>query len=410
MKNIISVAALGAALCVSTPLLAVEDEGNDVSMAQIMELLQSQQREIEALKQQLAETNKQVVISEQKIEATVETVESVATASESYAKIASWADKTQIGGYGEIHYNDKTGGDTNQIDAHRFVLFVGHEFTDNVRFFSEVELEHSLSGEGKSGEVELEQAYIEWDYAKNHSATFGQFLIPVGILNETHEPETFYGVERNSVEKNIIPATWWEAGVMLGGELAPGFTYNLAASSGLETPTTGKDAFLPRKGRQKVSKATAEDFAYTGRLKYTAIAGLELAATVMYQEDIAQGMGSDDASALLFETHLAYQTGGFGLRALYAMWDIDGDEAEALGRDEQDGWYIEPSYKLTPRLGFFARYSEWDNNAGDSADTEIEEWDLGVNFWLVENVVFKADWADQKNGEDSFNLGVGWSF
>ena len=73
-------------------------------------------------------------------------------------------------------------------------------------------------------------------------------------------------------------------------------------------------------------------------------------------------------------------------------------------------WYIEPSYKLTPRLGFFARYSEWDNNAGDNVNTEVEEWDLGLNFWLVENVVFKADWADQKNGEDSFNLGIGWSF
>lgn len=409
MKNIMTVAALSAALCVSTPLLAAEKAADDVSMAQIMELLQAQQREIDALKKQLAQTNKQVVITEQKIEATAETVESVATASESYAKIANWADKTQLGGYAELHYNDKNNSD-NEVDAHRFVLFVEHEFTDEVRFFSEVELEHSISGEGQNGEVELEQAYIEWDYANNHSATFGQFLIPVGIMNETHEPDTFYGVERNSVEKNIIPATWWEIGAMLDGELAPGFSYNLAVTSGLESPTSGKDAFLPRKGRQKGSKATAEDLAYTGRLKYSAIAGLELAATLMYQEDITQGMGTDDASALLLETHFAYQTGDFALRALYAMWDIDGDEAEALGRDEQDGWYIEPSYKLTPRLGFFARYSEWDNNAGDSVDTEIEEWDLGLNFWLVENVVFKADWADQKNGEDSFNLGIGWSF
>jgi len=409
MKNSVTAAVLGAALCVSTPLLATEEGMDAVSMAQIMALLKSQQQEIDALKKQLAETNKQVVISEQKIEATAVTVESVATASESYEKIAAWADKTHIGGYGELHYNDKKGSD-NRVDAHRFVLFIEHEFTDNVRFFSEIELEHSIAGEGQTGEIELEQAYIEWDYAKNHSATFGQFLIPIGLINETHEPDTFYGVERNSVEKNIIPATWWEAGIMLGGEIAPGFSYDLAMTSGLETPTSGSNAYLPRKGRQKVGNATAENFAYSGRLKYTAIPGLELAATLMYQDDIAQGMGGDDASALLWQTHGVYQTGGFSLRALYARWDIDGDEAEALGRDEQDGWYIEPSYKLTPRLGLFVRYSEWDNNAGDSVETDIEEWDLGLNFWLVENVVFKADWADQKNGEDSFNLGVGWSF
>ena len=399
-KQLISTILVTLLVCVSNFSLASVEE---VTLSEIMALLKSQQAEIEILKAQLAKTQREV-------EATAGAVETVASSTESYAKLASWADKTHLGGYGELHYNNKQNGKTDQVDNHRFVLFVEHEFTDDVRFFSEVELEHSIAGEGQNGEVELEQAYIEWDYAKDHSATFGQFLIPIGLMNETHEPDTFYGVERNSVEKNIIPATWWEIGAMLGGEIAPGFSYDLAVTSGLEAPTSGKNAYLPRKGRQKGSKATAEDFAYTGRLKYTAVPGLELATTLMYQEDIAQGMGADDASAMLWETHAVYQTGGFSLRALYAMWDIDGDEAKALGRDEQDGWYIEPSYKLTPRLGFFARYSEWDNNAGDSDNTEIEEWDLGLNFWLVDNVVFKADWADQKNGEDSFNLGVGWSF
>ena len=38
-------------------------------------------------------------------------------------------------------------------------------------------------------------------------------LVPVGFLNEVHEPPTFYGVERNPVEKNVIPTTWWEGGI-----------------------------------------------------------------------------------------------------------------------------------------------------------------------------------------------------
>ncbi|RLA40955.1 MAG: porin [Gammaproteobacteria bacterium] len=400
MKKQFMNATLGIAMAMMS--CAGNASTDEPTMAEIMALIKSQQAEIEALKKLVRQTD-------QKVEDTADAVETIASSTESYAKIASWADKTHIGGYGEMHYNDKKNSD-NEIDSHRFVLFVEHEFTDDVRLFSEVELEHSIAGDDKNGEVELEQAYIEWDYTDNHNATFGQFLIPIGIINETHEPDTFYGVERNSVEKNIIPATWWEGGVMLSGEMAPGFTYDVAATSGLETPTDGKDAFLPRKGRQKVSKATAEDFAYTGRLKYTGIAGLELATTLQYQEDIAQGKGIDDASALLWETHVIYQAGGFGLRALYAIWDIEGDEAEAFGRDEQEGLYVEPSYRLNSQWGFFVRYSEWDNNAGDNDDTKVEEWDLGVNFWLVENVVFKADWADQKNGEDSFNLGVGWSF
>ena len=118
--------------------------------------------------------------------------------------------KTVIGGYGELHYNNIE--DTESIDFHRFVLFFGHEFTESIRFFSEFELEHALSGDGKPGEVELEQAYIEMDLTESTTLKTGLFLVPVGIINETHEPPTFYGVERNPVEKNIIPATWWEAG------------------------------------------------------------------------------------------------------------------------------------------------------------------------------------------------------
>lgn len=402
MKKQLIITAMGAMLGLVSAF--GQASADNVTMSEIMALLKSQQAEIEILKKQLASTNK-------KVDATAGAVESVASTTESYAKIANWADKTHLGGYGELHYNNKENGKTDEVDAHRFVLFIEHEFTDDVRLFSEVELEHSISGEGKAGEVELEQAFIEWDYAENHAATFGQFLIPVGIMNETHEPDTFYGVERNPVEKNILPATWWEGGVMLNGELAPGLNYNLAVHSGLKTPTSGSKAFKIRDGRQKVGKAVAEELAYTARLKYTGISGLELGLTVQHQDDIAQGFGTDDASALLWEGHVAYKAGNFGLRALYAMWDVDGDEAKAFGRDEQEGWYVEPSYRFTSKLGMFVRYSEWDNNAGDSANTEIEQFDIGLNFWLVENVVLKMDWADQSNGEgDSFNLGVGWSY
>lgn len=412
MKNIVTAAALSAALCLSTGAMAVDVANEEVSMAQIMALLKSQQHEIEVLKRQLAATNKKVESSEEQIVATVDAVESVAAASEGYAKIANWAEKTHIGGYGELHYNNKKNGKRDEVDNHRFVLFVDHDFSEDVRFVSELELEHSISGDGQVGEVEVEQAYVAWDYAASHSAKIGQFLIPVGIINETHEPDTFYGVERNAVEKNILPATWWEAGVLFNGEIAPGLRYDLAVNSGLNTPTSGSNAFKIRDGRQKVGQAAAEALAYTARLKYTAVPGLELATTVQYQEDIAQGLAMDEASATLLEGHAIYQFDAFTLRALYAMWDLDGDEAEAVGRDEQTGWYVEPSYRFNDRFGVFARYSEWDNNAGSKAtDTEVEQVDIGLNYWIVENVVLKVDWADQSNGDgDSFNLGLGFSF
>lgn len=374
---------------------------------EMWKLIQQQQAEIERLKKEQEETKEDVKEAEEKIEATADAVDSAGGA---LPKTLEWASKTKLGGYGELHYNNfETSND--QVDAHRFVLFIGHEYNDNVRFFSELELEHSLAGDGKPGEVELEQAYVEWDYAEGHRLVSGLFLIPVGILNETHEPDTFYGVERNLVEKNIIPTTWWETGAMLRGEFAPGLSYNFAIHSGL-----GNDSTNIRSGRQKSAKADANDLAYTARIKYTGVPGLELAATVQLQEDISQGAsnlaGDDDASATLFQTHAIYEKSIFAVRALYAAWDVDGDIASDAGRDKQEGWYIEPSIKPMEDLGFFVRYSEWDNTAGLSSSEANKVIDYGVNYWLTPTVVFKADFQDASdyNENDSFNVGVGWSF
>lgn len=370
--------------------------------AELQELKQTVQLLLQRI-EQLENQQQEMVVAQETI---VERVENSAA-----SQLAQWAEKTTVGGYGELHWNNTN--KKKEVDLHRFVLFFGHQFTDDLRFFSELEVEHSIAGDGKDGEVELEQAYIEYDINDQHRVLGGQFLIPVGIINETHEPDTFYGVERNNVEKRIIPATWWEAGVMFSGELGGGFGYDLAVHSGLKTD----DANI-RSGRQKVSKADAFDGAVTGRIKYTGIAGLELAATVQHQGDITQSDGAlDEAEGLLFETHLVYENGPFGLRALYAQWDIDGDEAKALGRDEQDGWYIEPSYKINRSWGLFARHSVWDTEAGGNGDTEFTQLDLGVNYWPHENVVIKIDWMDQdapsgstNTDEDGFNVGIGYQF
>ncbi|WP_370979320.1 porin [Agaribacterium sp. ZY112] len=373
----------------------------DASVEELIKRLDAQEKEIAELKKAQAQTD-------QKVEATADALDSGDAGSSD--KSLDWARKTKIGGYGEIHYNNFNGKD-DQIDAHRFVLFVGHEFNEKVRFFSELELEHGLSGDGKPGEVELEQAYIEWDYAEKHRLVAGQFLIPVGILNETHEPETFYGTERNLVEKNIIPTTWWEAGAMLRGDITAGLSYDVAFTSGLDSSDEDGELGSIRSGRQKVAKANANDFAYTGRLKYTGVTGLELAATAQYQENLTQGTISD-ASATLVEAHAIYNIADFSIRALAAQWNIDGEQAKDQGMDVQNGWYIEPSYKVTEQLGFFVRYNEWNNVAGfDQSDAE-QVLDYGANYWLTPRVVFKADWSDNQNADkgDSFNLGVGWSF
>ena len=398
------------------------------SNEEIWKLLQQVQQQLSEVQQQnnqLKVENQTLKVQVEKTEQTAieanETAEALVEATEQVVKSAS-VSSTTIGGYGELHYNnleDENGDETKTIDFHRFVLFFGHEFNDDLRLFSEFELEHALvkdTADGSNGgEVELEQAYIEYDMNEQHQVKGGIFLTPVGIINETHEPATFYGTERNSVEKNIIPTTWWAAGAMFSGEIANGFSYDVAVTSGLDVSQKGtKSSYKIRDGRQKVSKALADDFAYTGRLKWTAIPGVELAATVQYQDDITQSQDATAGSATLFETHAVIQRGDFGLRALYATWDLEGEGPKAEGYDEQTGWYVEPSYQINQYFGLFTRYSEWDNQAGNSSDSEYEQFDLGVNWWPHRDVVVKFDYQNQDqpaNGEsDGFNLGLGYQF
>ena len=398
--------------------------------------LEQLQRQLEAQQQEIERLQRQDETLERRLGATADYVE------KSAAKGAGRG-STTLGGYGELHYNDLENQVDNSssrtIDFHRFVLFIGHEFSPRIRLYSELELEHALvkdtqcsgvdgtdnasgpepdeditlvCGDTAPGEVELEQAYIEADLSQSLSIKGGVFLLPVGILNETHEPPTFYGVERNPVEKNIIPSTWWEGGLGISGRIGKGLSYDLAYHSGLAVPSS---SYSIRSGRQKVAEADGQDWATTARLKWTGMRGLELAVSGQYQQDITQGTDSSAGSASLLASHIIWQAGPLGLRALYAQWNLAGDGPKNAGHDEQTGYYIEPAIKIMPQLGVFARYNVWDNQAGDNVDSEYKQTDVGINYWPHEDVVIKLDYQNQdspvgKKELDGLNVGIGYQF
>jgi hypothetical protein len=387
------------------------------TLEEMWAVIQQQQAQIEALQAELAETregvaatNEKVAESEARIEATGDVVESLAYAD-------TGASKTSVAGYGELHYNSisAASGDTEEIDFHRFVLFFGHEFNDRIRFFSEFELEHSLSGDGKPGEVELEQAYVEYALSDDMYARTGLFLVPVGILNETHEPPTFYGVERNDVESIIIPSTWWEAGAAMRGNFGSGLSWDAAVHSGLAMPTEGGSAFRVRSGRQKVAEAMASDMAATFRLRYTGITGLDLSASYQYQSDPSQVAGDGLDSGHLFTAHAIYQRERFGLRALYGQWNFDGAAVEAAEADKQTGWYIEPNFRINKKWGVYARYEDLDAARQQDQFTQTE---VGFNFWPTDGVVLKMDFRSREfdlpalsdSDFDAIDLGFGYNF
>jgi hypothetical protein len=331
--------------------------------------------------------------------------------------------RVHIGGYGEMHYNSLTANDEDkrQLDLHRMVLFFGYDFSDNVRFVSEFEVEHTLvSGGSEHGAVEIEQAYVELDVFNDAQFRTGVMLMPIGIVNETHEPPTFYGTERPIIETTIIPSTWYSAGISLSKTFDNGLSYDVLLTEGLKTedPTTSDDAdpFYLKGGKQKASYSDAFDLAVTGRLRYRGITGLELATYGQYQPDLDQSAEESYAdSATLLGGHAIYQFGTLTATALFARWDVAGDAAKAAGKDVQQGGYVELSHRQNEKWGVFTRHSAWSEQEDDSAT----QTDFGVNYYPHPDVVFKADYQLQNddaesrgdiNSGDGFNLGMGYQF
>jgi len=394
------------------------------TLEQMWAIIQQQQAEIERLRglvesgrAEAAEARREAVAAKAESASTQEQVEATALAVEGLVEGgggsgAGWWERTSVGGYGELHWNYYEDA-SDAVDFHRFVLFVNHEFNDWIRLFTELELEHSLSGDGKPGEVELEQAFIRMDWKEYFSTDAGLFLMPVGITNEIHEPNTFYGVERNNIESRIIPTTWWEAGIKGNWRFGNGFSVDAGITSGLDVNASGEI----RGGRQKVAEAINETPGYVGRIKYTGIPGLEVGVSAFYQDDMAQS-STADIQGLLTSAHVDYQTGGFRMRALYARWDLDG--TASADAESQSGYYLEPSYRWEldehfGEVGVYFRYSNYHYFSGSLKDNKVYE--IGINYWPTEYVVFKADIQDisdsdqwKSKGDKALNLGLGYQF
>ena len=186
---------------------------------------------------------------------------------ESFAKTdKTFLDRFTFGSYGELH--GRVGDGDDNIDLHRLVALVNFQATERMRFVTEVEFEHAFywdeDGDDEDFEIEIEQAYVEYALRRRALLNAGIQLVPVGIINVTHEPTTFYGVERPNVEKYIIPSTWWEAAVGVVKTFDNGLQLDFMVHSAMDMSSDG----YIRSGRPKLDfNQYTEDqsWAVTGR-------------------------------------------------------------------------------------------------------------------------------------------------
>ncbi|HXE38251.1 MAG TPA: porin [Azonexus sp.] len=399
------------------------------------EKFQILQNELDALKAQMAKMAKSAPAP-----AAANSSPAVADSSSSSSNLGP---ATTIGGYGELNYNHyNNNGKNSEADLRRFVLFFGHRFNDNLRFVSELELEHGVTSRDDAGEVEIEQAYLDYRFNDAVNVKAGLFLIPLGLLNETHEPPTYYGVERNSVETLIIPSTWREGGIGVHGEVAPGLRYDVGITTGFNSGKMDDPAEGFRSGHQEMTQSRAHDLSMYAALNYRGLPGLLVGGGIFSGNTGQNGfvdrttpqnsLAGVNARLTLWDVHAKYNVGRLDLQALYAkgtLGDANAVSAEAVAQGHDGaipksiyGWYGQAAYHVWQRgdydLAPFIRYEKYNTQQkvadGFTADPLNDERVItaGVNFRLHPQVVVKADVQKYKadSSKDRINLGVGYMF
>lgn len=351
--------------------------------------------------------------------------------------VASGEPTTQISSYGEIVYSRPT-RDTSgtTADVGRFVIGLQHRFDERTKVVSELEVEHAVASSTDSGEVEVEQLYIEHALNQNYGLRAGLFLMPLGLTNMNHEPTAYYGNFRPTVETAIIPSTLREIGLQMYGEHNNGVSWSAGISTGPDLtkwdPLSSEGVESPlRSVHQEGQSAKSKDLSLFGAVDWRGIPGLRLGSGLVTGKmgHGTAGFAAPNARYTLWDLHAKWTPGAWDLSALYAYGGISGagdlnatfGAGTALVPKRFDGLYGQAAYKFNLGGSYavspFARYERV--NTGRSFDGVVADayktegiLTVGANFNISPSVVFKADVQRFKVNKDSnrLNLGVGFSF
>lgn len=244
-----------------------------------------------------------------------------------------------IGGYGEITFErNEDGKPKNVFDAKRFILYFGYAFNEKLKLNSEIEWEHAfVEGKEESGEVTVEFAFLDYNFNEKFGLRGGLLLIPVGIINEYHEPTTFYTADRPFVERKLIPSTWGEVGFGVYGKIE-NLEYKAYITNGLkvneETGEKVEKGEILQGFKQKGFKAAGDQLAFTGRLDYTLPYNLKIGAST-FIGGIQDSQGNKLGNISLVSPHLWWQYKGFDGRFVGVYSNIsDSDKiSQAISKD-----------------------------------------------------------------------------
>lgn len=368
----------------------------------------------------------------QVVKDSTETVKQINAAQKILSKTSD--NKLTIGGYGEITYNQPE-SENGELDVQRLVLLFGYKFSDNIQFVTEIELEHVE-------EVFVEQAFVNYSLGDNFSVRGGLMLVPMGIINEYHEPTTFNGVERPAVDNKIVPTTWREIGVGVNGRFPDiNLSYQAYIFNGFKSTEIDNDEIKGllsgssglRGGRQKGIQSTVSTPTFSTKLDYYGILGLRLGLSGYFgrtqADDEIEDIDGATIGIAMVGVDARFNYRKFEARGefIYASLSDTDDYNDLTGKDLGSalfGYYVEGGYNVLPlsakqKLVSFVRYENYDTHT-ETEDNTIRndafnrsDITFGLSYHIVDGVVLKGDYQIKENAlsgaevGNQLNFGIG---
>ena len=262
-------------------------------------------------------------------------------------------------------------------------------------------------------------------------------LVPVGIINERHEPPVFNGVERPFVDTVIVPTTWFDVGVGVHGEVGNGFRYRAYAMAPLDAlEFTAEDGI--RRGAAERLAGQRQEPGVHGPRRVPRHPRPHAWSQRLDAANRRSRAARLDTTVRVVEADARYQRGPFEGRAQFAQVGIDdaGPLNEAIQRltgvspniaRTLRGWYGEAAYRVWDRarprdLVTFVRYENFDTQFRmpdgylPLKQFDRDAWIVGITYYPDVDIAVKADYVWTRNqssvvrGPNSVNIGLGWWF
>jgi hypothetical protein len=360
--------------------------------------------------------------------------------------------RVSVHGYGEMHYNAPENGD-RIIDNHRFAVGWHAILADWIHMNGEIDFEHAAQ------KLEFEYGYLDFLLHPAFNVRAGVMLAPVGFLNEYHEPNLFWSVERPLLQKQLIPTTWNGGGFGIFGTPMDGVNYRVYTMNSLQSITRDTtangdgsggsggsgDQFNSggiRSGRKEVNEAIADDFSIFARLELTQLwPGLQLGFSWV-NGDTTHDIIEEDGNMNLLEADIKYRWNWFDMNASIVHTTVEntlelnrfclngaGNDCTGGIAESNFGYNVQVGLHLPQLIGWktkqdiipfflFERVRTQDKvNAETTVDRSKNRngiYTYGVSYMPVSTVALKADHTTT-NTEDGkkakqFNLAVAYMF